>query len=948
MTELGAALLQAALGFAEQRLRQVEADALGSAAALAAALGAAPAASPVAVEAELLQVRHALQAFGTDLGQSPSQAVAQQAAADLGSALRHTDNAINLVRPGTNLLALLSAPFATAIAPAGLAAQLGLSSPSGLTYDGTTVGYRVTSTGPGTMSGPIPLHLGSVSLAAQLHLDTGALSLAVTIGQAGFSLGAGFDSFIRTLVGSGSSVTADVTIGADTQQGLTVAGATNGPVIVPAKSSSNSLDVRGLELDSPAEAPGAIDLGAELTATLGGVITFTLQGVGIRVTIDADGVGSGSPATIAVKPPRGIGVTLDAGPVQGGGYLEVSGTTYAGLLQVTLGPVQATAFGILDTAADPGFSFIVVITAAFDPAIEIALGFTLNAVGGIVGVQRSLDSAALLDRIHDHAIDQLMFPSDAATAAPLILSTLGAVFPPRAGGFVIGPMIKLGWGRPVSFVTASLAVILQLPDPKVVLLGTFELAVPSPSLPIVSLKGQVFSEITTEHILVLIIMDGSRIAGYPVSGDLGIYIGYGADPDFAISAGGFHPQYHPPAELASMQRLSMDLSPPVVLSLRAEAYVAFTSNSFQLGGRLEASADLDVVSVHGFVQLDAIVRWAPAFSFEVDLTAGLDVRFEGELFAGVSLSLHLSGPAPWTAHGTATLELPIVPDIDIEVGPFTWGDATNPPPPIAHPRDLVRDALAAPAAWQAVLPAGARQVVTLRDDPGDPPLLIHPLGELEGRQRVVPLETTISRVGPSTVPAGETRVNLGQPTLTPLPLVPGGAGVDVGAVSPLTDHFAPGQFLELSDDEKLRRPAFEDMLAGIRLGANASGIVTDEADATQSDLHYDTVFPGLVFPGLAFPSPFAEEFFAMTAVAHAVLSAGAAGRSPLRRDVRYATPYDPIELAPAAAMRIRTTDDLAAPAGLEDVPLSYTAAAERLETLGTPGLQLVALGTELG
>ena len=47
-------------------------------------------------------------------------------------------------------------------------------------------------------------------------------------------------------------------------------------------------------------------------------------------------------------------------------------------------------------------------------------------------------------------------------------------------------------------------------------------------------------------------------------------------------------------------------------------------------------------------------------------------------------------------------------------------------------------------------------------------------------------------------------------------------------------------------------------------------------------------------------------------------------------------------------MRIRTVADLTVPAGLDDVALSYTAAAERLQALGTPGLQLVALGTELG
>ena len=91
-------------------------------------------------------------------------------------------------------------------------------------------------------------------------------------------------------------------------------------------------------------------------------------------------------------------------------------------------------------------------------------------------------------------------------------------------------MVKLGWGRPVSFVTASLAVIVRCPTRRSSLLGTFELAVPSPSLPIVDLKGSVFSEITTERILVLVILEDSRIAGYPVSGDLGFFVGFGARP----------------------------------------------------------------------------------------------------------------------------------------------------------------------------------------------------------------------------------------------------------------------------------------------------------------------------------------------------------------------------------------------------------------------------------
>ena len=109
-----------------------------------------------------------------------------------------------------------------------------------------------------------------------------------------------------------------------------------------------------------------------------------------------------------------------------------------------------------------------------------------------------------------------------------------------------------------------------------------------------------------------------------------------------------------------------------------------------------------------------------------------------------------------------------------------------------------------------------------RDDPQDPPLLIHPLGELEGRQRVVPLETNDLPRRAGHCARRRDQGDLGQPTLAPYPLVPGGAGVDVGAVSPLTDHFDPASSILSAQP----RPAIEDMLAGVRLGANGSGIIT--------------------------------------------------------------------------------------------------------------------------
>src|SRR5690242_19663770 len=150
------------LGFADGRLRQVESDALGAATDLADALGGPGAGADLAgADAELALARGSLAAFRSDLAGPVSLAASWQAATDLGAALRHVDNAVNLVRPGTNLLALLTAPLTAGVAPAGLAAQLGLSQPSAPTFDGQTLSYRLAADGAATLPGPLPLRVGA-------------------------------------------------------------------------------------------------------------------------------------------------------------------------------------------------------------------------------------------------------------------------------------------------------------------------------------------------------------------------------------------------------------------------------------------------------------------------------------------------------------------------------------------------------------------------------------------------------------------------------------------------------------------------------------------------------------------------------------------------------------------------------------------------------------------
>jgi hypothetical protein len=119
----------------------------------------------------------------------------------------------------------------------------------------------------------------------------------------------------------------------------------------------------------------------------------------------------------------------------------------------------------------------------------------------------------------------------------------------------------------VSFLTAQIGVIISLPAPRIVIIGRGRVALPAPQLPIIDLRASLYGEITPDHLLVLVSLNGSSIASFSVYGDIGILLRWGGSPEFAVSAGGFHPRYDPPRELCGMRRRGMDLSPPAVLLL---------------------------------------------------------------------------------------------------------------------------------------------------------------------------------------------------------------------------------------------------------------------------------------------------------------------------------------------------------------------------------------------
>src|SRR5262249_52765856 len=116
---------------------------------------------------------------------------------------------------------------------------------------------------------------------------------------------------------------------------------------------------------------------------------------------------------------------------------------------------------------------------------------------------------------------------------------------------------------------------------------------------------------------------------------------------------------------------------------------------------------------------------------------------------------------------------------------------------------LLTAALADSRNWGAPLLAGTQSFVSLKKNGAQP---VHPLARLEVHESVVPLGLAIDRFASAPV-EGADRFTIGAYQVK-------GSSVDH---EPLQDDFAPAQFFNLSDDDKLARPSFEQHDAGVRL-----------------------------------------------------------------------------------------------------------------------------------
>jgi uncharacterized protein DUF6603 len=427
-------------------------------------------------------------------------------------------------------------------------------------------------------------------------------------------------------------------------------------------------------------------------------------------------------------------------------------------------------------------------------------------------------------------------------------------------------------------------------------LGRARATFPTADAAVIDLRASLLAQFGGGMVLVRAELEASRVGFASVQGGFGILARFGAKPTFVVSAGGFHPRYTAvPGELTGLSRISSELAPPVGFQMRISGYVALTPNTLQLGGRIEVAYSVLVAAVRGSLELNALVQFDP-FGLEVDLVVSVSVEALGHSVAGVDLSLRLRGPSPWWVKGTGKLRLPWpLPDPSISVGPITFGD----PAPVApaasvEPLRLVARALGHPTAWMPRARPGFTPPVTLAPLPrrvGDDAkrVLVEPWALLQATQRAVPIGMRLDRVGRDTVEPEQCTVRIAGD-----PLVGGAPGA---TWSQVREAFATAQFLDLTEDQALDAPDFEDRTAGLVIDPSGARPVTPagvEATLTYEDFH--------PFESLA-ATP-RRPWWQLDLSVQVALAATAAGSSTLRADARYAEVARPLGVRPASAVRV--------------------------------------------
>lgn len=717
-----------------------------------------------------------------------------------------------------------------------------------------------------TLPGGIGLYRRKVALGLSLVVGEG-MSADIRFENCFVRMGSGGDTFLELLIpGLQESAGFDFGFRWDTHRGVSFSGGGALEATIPLRAKLPFVKLNTLHLIAKPESGGAvkipIELSVDASASLLGVIDATVERMGLIADFYISGPRPGEAiplgpfaAQLKAKGPTGAGLSINiAGVLSGGGFLsiDVERGQYSGVLSLQLLGIAVTAIAIITTK--PSFSLFAMISVSFRPVgLDVGFGFTINAIGGLFGLHRSADLKALAQSVRDNAIASIMFPADPVANAPRILSDLERMFPRVENQFLVGPMLEVGWGKPTGMFTLAVGVIIEVPEPKIAILGILKVLVP-PIEEAAILRLQVNFIGSIDAAQQFLRFDASlfdsRLVFYSLEGDMAARLRWGANANFAVSIGGFNPRFVASADLdiPAMRRVSVNLIPSKDNPrLRMESYYAATSNTLQHGARIELYAVAAGFGIKGFLGYDLLAQVSPLF-FSASFGGAIAVLAGGEEIMSLGIELLLEGPTPFHVQGSVSFKLLF---IRIRIGiDETFGSTDAPALPDFDVAAEFNRQIAFARNWTAALPAQGAMLVQLvprMEAVGADDVLAHPSAILEFNERALPLKVTLQRFG-AAKPVGPAFFDVIGLTTTAGDLI----------TQPVQTEFAPAQFFELTNDQKMSSPAFREFDSGVKANPVALARFTRQVprdfgyeDGVRDDVAVDSpLFASLLVAGI--------------------------------------------------------------------------------------------------
>jgi hypothetical protein len=704
------------------------------------------------------------------------------------------------------------------------------------------------STGPAFVFGSptgTRLEFGTVQLSTDvvwtLQKATASVMLAASSGAVVIVSSDG-DGFLRkVLPQDGMRFTFDAGLGLSSDRGFTFKGSGGLECDLPIGLSIGSLfSIPSLHLAIRAGGEGLQTEVSCAAAFKLGPLDVMVDRVGLVGQLSfPDGGGNLGVADFGLgfQPPQGLSLGLEFEPaVHGSGTLVLQQNRYFGAFSLHVGPnFGIDLLALLETSA-PGeadsFSLLLSGVATF-PGIPIGFGFELQRLGAILGINRRLNTPALLVAIQTGMTQGLLTPPRPDQDPSALITQLAAILPRADSVYVIGLLVGFGWARP-TLATFDFAFLYDTSSPdQLTIIGTIAARAPHDE-PLLKLNVDLAGVFRADPFFLSLraSLRDSTLAGIVLLGDAAFQLDLGEHKELIVSLGGFHPAFTPPRDFPILRRLEVSLPSNDFVQLSLKAYLAVTPNTLQFGAMLHFWAGISgLLGVEGDAEFHALVTWIP-LHFDASLRVHVSVELAGTRLFGADIRGTLSGPGPWRVDGGVYIEVAWweveIYTVHAQFGSDSGGTGI---PAIDVLTELI-NAMSSGASWRSILPPEVPAVVLRPMDTGGSQMFLHPSGDAEMTQSLAPLEIQLDRVG-TAQPSGEKKFSITNPS------------INLVAATPHTSNgfFAPAQYLDLSDDEKLSRPSFESMPAGVRLDASAG--MDAAVFAKQAAMDYETIPPEL-------------------------------------------------------------------------------------------------------